>query len=180
MDFKKNKFIIFYFFNLFLLILILFLTIPFSNFLKKIDLIDNDYVKNQNIINPNSKSPAILERDLKVILNTEVDDSLLLDFKPMDKNFKINIGENKILNFKGTNTSSEVITSTAFFEVSPEKIFPYLIKTECFCFQEQILEPGESQIFSMVFFIDPALDNDKELNDIKDIVFTYRFSEYKS
>ena len=45
---------------------------------------------------------------------------------------------------------------------------------------EQTLKPGESQIFTMLFFIDPSLDKDKELDDIKELVFTYRLSEYTS
>ena len=78
------------------------------------------------------------------------------------------------------NLSDRTITSTADFTVSPESVYPYLIKTECFCFIEQTLEPGESKIFSMVFFLDPSLDSDSNLNNLKELVFTYKFSEYKS
>ena len=74
----------------------------------------------------------------------------------------------------------ETLTSTANFVASPDTIQPYLIKSECFCFIEQTLNSGESKIFTMVFFIDPSMDSDKNFNDLKELVFTYEFSEYKS
>ena len=78
------------------------------------------------------------------------------------------------------NLSDKSITSTANFTVAPESISPYLVKIECFCFTEQILDPGESKIFTMLFFLDPSLDLDENLKDLKELVFTYEFSEYKS
>ena len=90
------------------------------------------------------------------------------------------IGENKVIRYEGKNLSNRIITSTADFFASPESIFPYLVKTECFCFTEQILKPGESKIFTMIFYLDPSLDSDSNLDDLKELVFTYEFSEYKS
>ena len=43
-----------------------------------------------------------------------------------------------------------------------------------------LAETGESKIFTMMFFIDPSMDSDKNFNDLKELVFTYEFSEYKS
>ena len=76
--------------------------------------------------------------------------------------------------------TNETLTSTANFVASPDTIQPYLIKSECFCFIEQTLNSGEIKIFTMVFFIDPSMDSDKNFNDLKELVFTYEFSEYKS
>ena len=55
---------------------------------------------------------------------------------------------------------------------------PYLIKTECFCFTQQTLAPGESQIFTMVFFLDPSLDQDNNLDSLKELTLTYKFFEF--
>ena len=86
----------------------------------------------------------------------------------------------KIIRYEGKNLSNRSITSTANFIAFPESIFPYLVKTECFCFTEQILKPGESKIFTMVFYLDPSLDSDSNFDNLKELVFTYKFSEYKS
>jgi len=81
---------------------------------------------------------------------------------------------------KSIDDPTKTITATADFIMDPIKITPYLIKTECFCFTKQTLAPGESQIFVMVFFLDPSLDLDKDLDKTNDLVFTYQLSEYKS
>ena len=98
----------------------------------------------------------------------------------MQETIDIHVGESKVISFEGKNLSNSTITSTADFIASPESIFPYLIKTECFCFTEQTLKPGESKIFTLVFFLDPSLDSDSNLDDLQELVFTYKFSEYKS
>ena len=180
MKYKKNKFFIFFVFNIFLLIFILLLTIPASKFLRKINLNDNEFVKEQAVINPNAKSPKIIDRTIEIKFVAEVDNLLEWKFKALQEFVTIKIGENKIIKYEGKNLSNRTITSTANFFASPDSIFPYLIKTECFCFIEQTLKPGESKIFTMVFYLDPSLDSDSNLNDLKELVFTYKFSEYKS
>ncbi len=177
---KKNRFLFFVIFNALLLIVILLLSIPITKLLKNVNLKDNEYTKNQIIINPNIKASEVLDRNVKIILVAKVDENLEWKFEPLEKFVNVKIGENKIINYKGTNLSNETITSTANFLTSPETIEPYLIKTECFCFTEQTLKSGESKIFSMIFFIDPSLDSDNNFDDLKELVFTYTFSEYKS
>ena len=180
MKYKKNKFVIFYIFNIILLFIILLLAIPASKFLSKINLNDNEFVTGQAVINPNAKSPKVIERTMEIKLIAEVDSFLEWDFKVLQDTINVKIGENKIITYKGKNLSNRIITSTANFIVSPESIYPYLVKTECFCFTEQTLKPGESKIFTMIFYLDPSLDSDSNLDKLKELVFTYEFSEYKS
>ena len=98
----------------------------------------------------------------------------------MNKEIEVKIGENNIVKYHGKNLSNQTITSTADFIINPEAAQVYLIKTECFCFIEQTLKPGESQIFTMIFYIDPSIDSDWYFNNLEELVFTYEFSEYKS
>ena len=180
MKLKKNKFVIFYAFNIFLLIILLLLAIPLSKYLNRINFSDNDFVTNQKVVNPNAKSPKIIDREMQINFLAEVDDNLKWDFTTLQKNITVKVGENNIIKYEGKNLSEKSITSTANFTVAPESISPYLVKIECFCFTEQILDPGESKIFTMLFFLDPSLDLDENLKDLKELVFTYEFSEYKS
>ena len=162
------------------LLVILVLAIPASKFLSKINLDDNEFVSGQSIINPNAKSPKVLNRTMEIKFLAKVDSLLEWDFKTLQNTINVKIGDNKVIRYEGKNLSNRSITSTADFFASPESIFPYLIKTECFCFTEQTLKPGESKIFTMVFYIDPSLDSDKNYDELKELVFTYEFSEYKS
>ena len=180
MKYKKNKFVIFYIFNIILLLIVLLLAIPASKFLSKINLADNEFVTGQAVINPNAKSPKVIDRTMEIKLIAEVDSLLEWDFKVLQDTINVKIGENKIISYKGKNLSDRIITSTANFVVSPESIYPYLVKTECFCFTEQTLKSEESKIFTMIFYLDPSLDSDSNLDKLKELVFTYEFSEYKS
>ena len=180
MRIKKNKFIIFAVCNIILLIILLLLAIPASKFLSKINFDDNALVKDQIVINPKVQSPKIIERTMQVKFVAEVDGLLNWDFKSLQETISVKIGENNVIKYEGKNLSDRMITSTANFVASPELILSYLVKIECFCFIEQTLEPGESKIFTMVFYLDPALDSDSKLDDLKELVFTYQFSEYKS
>ena len=180
MKLKKNKFIIFYVFNIILLLAILLVAIPASKYLSKIDLDDNEFVSGQTIVNPKAKSTAILSRTMQIKFVAKVDDLLEWDFKTLQDTVDIKLGESKTISYEGKNLSNRIITSTANFIASPDSIVPYLVKTECFCFAEQTLKPGESKVFTMVFFLDPSLDSDVNLDDLKELVFTYDFSEYKS
>ena len=180
MRIKKNKFIIFAVCNIILLIILLLLAIPASKFLSKVNFDDNELVKDQIVINPKAQSPKIIERTMQVKFVAEVDGLLNWDFKSLQETVSVKIGENNVIKYEGKNLSDRMITSTANFFASPKSILSYLVKIECFCFIEQTLEPGESKIFTMVFYLDPALDSDSKLDDLKELVFTYQFSEYKS
>ena len=180
MQYKKNKFLIFFIFNLFLLLIVLLLSIPAFKFLSKIYLDDNEFVKDQAIINPKAISPKIIDRKMTINMVAKVDSSLEWEFKPLQDSIEVQIGENKIIEYEGKNLSNRTITSTANFIAEPEAYQVYLVKTECFCFTEQTLKPGESKVFTMVFYIDPSLDSDWYFDDLKELVFTYEFSEYKS
>ena len=176
----KKKYLIFFIVNIFLLLIVLLIAIPATKFLSKINLEDNEFVKGQRIINPEAISPKIIDRTMSINFVAKVDSALEWKLKALQNNINVKIGENKIISYEGKNLSKRTITATADFLANPEAILPYLVKTECFCFTEQRLEPGESKIFTMVFYIDPSLDSDWYFDDLKELVFTYEFSEYKS
>ena len=183
----RNKTTTYFIFNILLILLLLLISYPlyraisfFSNYTGMNKLGDNEFVKNSIILETKNNDPIILDRTLNIVFKAEVDENLNWNFEALEKNAEIKIGENKIVKYKGTNISNNTITSTADFKTNPENAFPYLIKTECFCFQEQTLDPGESEIFTMIFYIDPSLDNDSKFDALKEVVFTYKFSEIKS
>ena len=181
----KNKTTTFFAFNIILLIVLVVLSFPLYKFLTFIaennkvnQLSDNEYVKDSSVITSNSESIEVIDRKMKITFVAEVDDLLNWKFQALQKNLEVKVGENQVVKFEGKNLSHNTITGTADFFALPEEILPYLIKTECFCFTKQILKPGESQIFSMVFFLDPSLDQDSDLDNLKELTLTYKFSEF--
>ena len=180
MQYKKNKFLIFFIVNFFLILIIALVVFLSLNYFNKVNIGDNENVKGQIIINPEAEPSVVLDRTIKIQLASKVDESLNWEFKPVKEFIEVKIGENNIVEYYGKNISNETITSTADFKIEPEAVQAYLIKSECFCFQEQTLKSGESKIFTMVFYIDSSLDSDWYFDNLKELVFTYEFSEYKS
>ena len=85
------------------------------------------------------------------------------------------IGMVDTVNYVATNHSDRPITGQAIFNVSPERAGVYFNKIECFCFTEQTLQPGETVDMPIVFFVDPELDQNQELDTIKEITLSYTF-----
>ena len=65
-------------------------------------------------------------------------------------------------------------TGTSTFNVTPAKAGAYFMKIDCFFFQEQTLQPGES-VDMPVRFIDPEIVANKHVVDVKDIVLSTFF-----
>jgi cytochrome c oxidase assembly protein subunit 11 len=85
------------------------------------------------------------------------------------------IGKVDTVNYVATNYSDKPITGMAVFNVSPERAGVYFNKIECFCFTEQTRQPGETVDMPIVFFVDPELDDNQELDTIKEITLSYTF-----
>jgi cytochrome c oxidase assembly protein subunit 11 len=86
-----------------------------------------------------------------------------------------NIGKVDTVNYVATNNSDKPISGMAVFNVSPERAGVYFNKIECFCFTEQTLQPGETADMPIVFFVDPELDDNSELDTINEITLSYTF-----
>ena len=61
----------------------------------------------------------------------------------------------------------------------PPKIGPYLLQIECFCFQDQEIQPGEVVEFPVTFYIDPLILDDPEAKKVKNVTLSYTFFEKK-
>ena len=105
MKIKQSKFVIFYIFNIVLLVVIVLLAIPFSKYLSRISLDDNSFVTGQVIVKPDSGPVEIINRAININLTAEVDKYLEWDFITKENKITINLGENKIIKYQGTNIS---------------------------------------------------------------------------
>tara|TARA_B100000073_G_scaffold313425_1_gene287883 strand:- start:234 stop:749 length:516 start_codon:yes stop_codon:yes gene_type:complete len=122
-------------------------------------------------------SSTILERDINLKFSADVNDSINWSFEPPE-NLEFKVGENILVNYKATNLSDKQTSGTATFNVLPVKVGPYFIKTQCFCFEKQTLNPGESVDMPVVFYVDPSISEDPTMEDVEEITLSYTFFKY--
>lgn len=122
---------------------------------------------------------AVGTRIFTVDFNTDVNNELPWEFSPLQKNVSLKPGEQKLVFFKAHNLSTEGVSGTAVFNVTPHKAGSYFAKTECFCFTEQHLEAGQEVTMPVSFFIDPEIENDPEMKGLHNITLSYTFFKTK-
>ncbi|MBL4617100.1 MAG: cytochrome c oxidase assembly protein [Robiginitomaculum sp.] len=122
----------------------------------------------------------VLERQITVRFDANVDRKLAWKFKPSQLTQNSFVGESVLASYQATNISDEPIAGTATFNVSPAKAAPYFVKLDCFCFTEQVLQPGETMDMPVLYYIDPEIANDKHLDEIKTITLSYTFYKMKN
>jgi len=121
-------------------------------------------------------APAqILPRHITVRFNASVMRNMPWEFAPVQLSQKLKVGEVGLAFFTAKNTSGKPVSGTATFNVTPNKAGAYFSKIECFCFTEQRLEAGEKIDMPVQYFIDPAIDKDEHLREIKTITLSYTF-----
>ncbi len=121
---------------------------------------------------------VVLDREIKVRFDANVN-GLKWDFKPGEIEVNLKVGENKLAYYSATNISGVTTSGTSTFNVTPLEAGAYFSKIECFCFTEQTLAAGESVQMPVSFFIDPAIADDPELDDITTITLSYTFFPLK-
>lgn len=96
-------------------------------------------------------------RTVKIQFITKLNKNMPWEFKHSTKSITLHPGEIKQVNFYAKNISDRTIIGRAIPSISPGIIAKHLHKTECFCFNEQVLKPGESILMPLVFFIDKEI-----------------------
>ena len=120
-------------------------------------------------------SQTILDRDIRIRFDANTSGGLPWEFKPIDRDTTIKIGETKQVAYQARNIASKPTSGRASFNVTPQMAGAYFMKVECFCFTDNELQPGEAMDMPVVFYVDPAIVDVPELKDIKTITLSYTF-----
>ncbi|KAJ2681508.1 Cytochrome c oxidase assembly protein cox11, mitochondrial [Coemansia sp. RSA 1285] len=119
--------------------------------------------------------PLDNHRRIRVQFSGQVSTMLNWSFKPEQKQVSVVPGETALAFFKAENKSDKPIVGIATYNVIPEQVAPYFNKIQCFCFDEQQLDPNEEIDMPVFFFIDPEFADDPLMDDIDTVVLSYTF-----
>lgn len=84
-------------------------------------------------------------------------------------------GETALAFYKATNLGDKDIIGVATYSVTPAQCAPYFSKIQCFCFEEQRLNAGETVDMPVFFYLDPDLLNDLNMLGVETVTLNYTF-----
>jgi cytochrome c oxidase assembly protein subunit 11 len=114
-------------------------------------------------------------RTISVRFDANIDRDLPWTFAPEQVTQEMRIGERKQAFYRSENLSDKPIKGVASFNVSPDQVGKYFKKIDCFCFQEQTLQPGQKVDMPVIYYVDPAILDDPDTKDIEQITLSYTF-----
>lgn len=99
-------------------------------------------------------------RWVKVEFMSSVMPGLAWEFHPKVNSIKVHPGQVETVLFEAKNMTNVAVAGQAVPSVSPGKASPHLKKIECFCFQRQVLKPGETKLMPLRFYVSPEVPAD--------------------
>jgi len=133
----------------------------------------------QNAINKELPK-VVINQAYKIRFDTNLGNKLDWKFYTEKNTLDLKPGEVHNINFYVENLGQIGTAGVSSFNVSPSSFGIYLNKIGCFCFEKQLLKPGEKREFTLSFFLDPKVVNDNKTKDISDVTLSFTFfsSEY--
>ncbi|KAK3315251.1 amine oxidase [Apodospora peruviana] len=123
--------------------------------------------------------PVTDAKRIRVTFSSSVSDVLPWKFTPQQREVRVLPGETALAFYTATNQSDHDIVGVATYSVTPAQVAPYFSKIQCFCFEEQRLNAGETVDMPVFFYLDPDLLNDLNMKGIETVTLSYTFFKAK-
>lgn len=122
-------------------------------------------------------SDVILDKTIKIRFDASLERGMPWTFKPAVREMEIKIGETGLAFYEAHNPTDRVVAGSASYNVAPYSTGNYFTKIDCFCFEMQVLQPGETVMMPVSFYVDPEIVNDREAKHTGHITLGYTFYE---
>ena len=122
-------------------------------------------------------SDVILDRTIKVRFDASVERGMPWEFTPVEREMTLRIGETGLAFYEAYNPTDRVVAGTASYNVAPDSAGAHFEKIACFCFEMQVLQPGERVQMPVTFYVDPAIVTGRDSRYVKEITLSYTFHQ---
>ena len=122
----------------------------------------------------------IVDRIVTVRFDANTARDLPWVFKNETHDTNVKLGQRGFANFVAQNRSTKPTTGMALFNVTPLKAGKYFHKIQCFCFDEQTLQVGQRVDMPVMFYVDPKMHEDRNMDDVQTITLSYSFFRAES
>jgi len=119
-------------------------------------------------------------RSITIEFNADTDPGLPWEFKPGQRKLTTKIGQQVLTHYVARNLTDKPVKGHAVYNVVPFSAGSYFVKVDCFCFKEQTLEPRQRVDMPVLFYIDPAIESDPDMKDVRTITLSYTFFPVKN
>jgi len=119
-------------------------------------------------------------RILRVGFDANVTPGLDWSFEPESESVRLRTGKTATVFFRARNLTDRPAEARATFNVTPDVSGEYFDKISCFCFTAQRLGPHETAEWPVVFFLDPALEQDESMARVDSITLSYTLFAQRS
>ncbi len=123
---------------------------------------------------------TVLDRTVTIQFNADIGNNFAWEFTPEQRKIEVKLGQKGLTAFHAKNLTNKPLTGTALYNVTPLKVGKYFNKVQCFCFDEQTLNGGQEVSMPVLFYIDPKMNDDPNMRDVKTITLSYTFYKAQS
>jgi cytochrome c oxidase assembly protein subunit 11 len=117
----------------------------------------------------------VLDQRIEVRFDANTAPDLPVTFAPKQRSQTLRIGESGVAFYRIHNLSDQAIVAHANYNVTPQVAGSYFFKTECFCFNDRVLAPGEEADLPLIYFISPDIVADPDTRDLATLTLSYTF-----
>jgi cytochrome c oxidase assembly protein subunit 11 len=121
------------------------------------------------------RAVEVLDQTVTVRFDASLEAGMPWRFRPMQREMKVRIGEVAIAFYEAENPTDRPIAGSASYNVAPFAAGGFFTKIDCFCFESQVLQPGERVEMPVTFYVDPAIVRDRDGRFVKQITLSYTF-----
>lgn len=118
---------------------------------------------------------TVLDREVVIKFDANTSRNINWSFKPEKHQETVKLGQQGLIAFIAENKDKTPTAGTALYNVTPNKAGKYFHKIQCFCFGEQILNPGQEMSMPVMFYVDPKMADDRNMDDVTSITLAYTF-----
>lgn len=120
---------------------------------------------------------AVRERIIRVHFNADTAASMTWNFRPQQNVIKVHPGETALAFYTARNPTDKPVIGVSTYNVVPFDAGQYFNKIQCFCFEEQLLNPHEEVHMPVFFYIDPEFAEDPKMENVDILTLSYTFFE---
>ncbi|MEM6340418.1 MAG: cytochrome c oxidase assembly protein [Pseudomonadota bacterium] len=119
----------------------------------------------------------VLDQTIRVRFDASLDRDMPWQFTPMERQMELKIGETGLAFYEAYNPTDKPVAGSASYNVAPYEAGGFFSKIDCFCFEQQVLQPGERVQMPVTFYVEPEIVTDRDAKYVHTITLSYTFYE---